>query len=410
MVRRAERDGFPGDPESVYLTSGASAGVSNILQLLIAAPTDGVLIPIPQYPLYTAALALCVRHCSDVPSDEADLRGRTRRNNAHPVEYFLDEGQAWQPQVDGLKEDVAKARASGVNPKAMVVISPGNPVGNCLSREAMESIVKFCHSERLVLMADEVYQTNIFEPSERPFISFRKVVLELGEPYASEVELVSFHSLSKGQTGECGRRGGYFELLNFDKDVTDQVYKLASIQLCPPLQGQIGIDVLVHPPQKGEPSYDKFKEETDAIQATLKQRSEILVDSFNDLEGVTCNKAQGALYLFPRLRVPKKAEEEAKRQGRKVDALYCMELLEKTGICVSRDSTVVVHRGLADPCRILRRRSCPGLGSARNPARCISGRPSSPRGRKSTPTGSRAFTTTSSGATPTRPPPNLDCL
>lgn len=109
-------------------------------------------------------------------------------------------------------------------------------------------------------MADEVYQTNVYR-DDRQFVSFKKVVCDMKSP----VELVSFHSISKGIIGECGRRGGYFELYNFDDQVVDQLYKLSSISLCPNAQGQIMVDLMVKPPAEGDESYENFKTECDSI-------------------------------------------------------------------------------------------------------------------------------------------------
>ncbi|BGP57841.1 alanine transaminase [Rhodotorula sphaerocarpa] len=307
-----ERDGHAADPNSIYLTAGASTGVSNLLQVLIAKPTDGVLIPIPQYPLYTAALAL---------------------NAARAVPYYLAEDADWGLDVADLKKNLAKAREEGTEVKAMVVINPGNPTGNCLTRENMEDIIRLCYEEGLVLMADEVYQSNVYAEAQ-PFVSFKKAVRDLGGPYADNVELVSFHSISKGQSGECGRRGGYFELTNFHPEAEEQIYKLASIQLCPSLQGQIGVEVLVNPPKEGDESYPQWQAEVGGISETLKQRSQVLVQAFRELEGITCNDANGAMYLFPTIQLPPKAIEAAEAKGMAPDAFYALELLEATGICV----------------------------------------------------------------------------
>ncbi|MBW0523602.1 hypothetical protein O181_063317 [Austropuccinia psidii MF-1] len=308
-----KRDGFFSDPESIYLTAGASVGVSNILQLILSSPADGVMIPIPQYPLYTAALAL---------------------NQARAVEYYLSESDQWAPDITQLEDVFSRHQANGTNIKAMVVISPGNPVGNCLDRSTMEAIIKFCYQHKIVLLADEVYQTNIFDPDQRPFISFKHVLLSMPTPISNNLNLVSFHSISKGQIGECGRRGGFFELVNIAPEVQEQVYKLASVQLCPPLAGQIGVDLQVLPPQVGSPSYELWKEEIDGISNELFNRSRLLAEAFNQLEGISCNSAQGAMYLFPRIRLPQKAYEAAEKAGKPVDEFYCMELLCKTGICI----------------------------------------------------------------------------
>ncbi|GAA5874311.1 hypothetical protein JCM16303_005806 [Sporobolomyces ruberrimus] len=311
-----ERDGHPSDASKIYITAGASVGVSNLLQALVSSPLDGVLIPIPQYPLYTAALAL---------------------NAARPVPYYLDESAEWGLDIEDLRKNVEKARHDGTVLKGMVVINPGNPTGNCLTLENMQDIIKLCYEERLVLMADEVYQDNIYHPG-KPFVSFKKALRDMPSEYADNVELVSFHSISKGQTGECGRRGGYFELTNFHPEAEEQIYKLASIQLCPSLGGQIGVDILVCPPKEGEESYPLWKKEKDGIAETLKGRSEVLVEAFRSLEGVTCNEAHGAMYLYPNITIPKKALAAAKAKGLSPDAFYCMELLEASGICTVNGS------------------------------------------------------------------------
>lgn len=194
-----------------------------------------------------------------------------------------------------MRKAVQDARAEGKDVRAVVVINPGNPTGQCLSLQNMEDIAKMAYEERLVLMADEVYQTNVFVneeyPTDKPFYSFKQVLRELGEPYASNLELISFHSLSKGQIGECGRRGGFFELVNFSDDAIDQIYKLASIQLCPGLQGQIGIDLMVNPPKEGDESYPEYHNQIMSVHKTLRERSTEICNAFKKWEGITCNPA-----------------------------------------------------------------------------------------------------------------------
>ena len=110
----------------------------------------------------------------------------------------------------------------------MVVINPGNPTGQVLKRSCLEQIVKICHEESILIMADEVYQANIYKEGQT-FISMRKVLHELGEPYRSEVELISMHSTSKGLIGECGLRGGYAECVNLSDRAIEMMYKIKSI-------------------------------------------------------------------------------------------------------------------------------------------------------------------------------------
>jgi alanine transaminase len=179
---------------------------------------DGCMIPIPQYPLYTATLAYV---------------------SATALPYYLQESENWTLNHSVLVETISKARESKTPIKALVIINPGNPTGACLSRSAIEQVIQLCYDESILLLADEVYQANIFEAEKKPFVSFKKVLRSMKEEVANGVEMISFHSISKGVSGECGRRGGYFEAVNMSEEVMEQVYKMASVSLCPPVTGQV---------------------------------------------------------------------------------------------------------------------------------------------------------------------------
>ena len=102
----------------------------------------------------------------------------------------------------------------------------------------------------MVILADEVYQDNIYT-QDAPFISIRKVLAEMGDPFSRSVELISMHSTSKGLMGECGLRGGYMETLNLDPYVEKILYKLKSIELCSNTVGQLATYLMVTPPKAG---------------------------------------------------------------------------------------------------------------------------------------------------------------
>lgn len=205
-------------------------------------------------------------------------------------------------------------------------------------------VLRLAHKKRLVVLADEVYQPNIYT-ANRPFVSFKKVLMEFQSSsqeqeraIASEVELASFHSISKGFTGKCGRRGGYFELTNFDSVVRAEIYKTPSISLCPPVQGQIGVDVMAKPLQKGELSYELWTSERESIMQTLRERSRKMQVAFSALPRMKCGEAHGSMYLFPEIDLPSKAIEAAVQAGRKPDEFCAFELLDATGICVIAES------------------------------------------------------------------------
>jgi alanine transaminase len=177
-----ERDGYPSDPATIFLTGGASAGVSLLINMLISSPNAGILIPIPQYPLYTASLA---------------------QHQGIPIPYHLDESSGWSTSISAIEEALEKAHKEGVIAKGLVIINPGNPTGALLDEATQEKLVDLCEKYSLVLLADEVYQVNLHHPDSHPFTSFKKVVAQKQSP----IPLVSFHSISKGVSGECGRRG-----------------------------------------------------------------------------------------------------------------------------------------------------------------------------------------------------------
>lgn len=134
--------------------------------------------------------------------------------------------------------------------------------------------------------------------------------------------------------GECGRRGGYMELTNICESAKEQLYKLASISLCSNIEGQAMVALMTNPPQPGDVSYDRYCAERHDILSSLKRRAVKLVAAYNDLEGVTCNPTDGALYTFPQIRLPLAAVNAAEAQGMTPDTLYCLEMLRETGVVV----------------------------------------------------------------------------
>ena len=163
-------------------------------------------------------------------------------------------------------------------------------------------------------------------------MSAKKVALET--PGCENLQLVSFHSTSKGLIGECGRRGGYMELHNIDRYVQSQVFKLASCSLCSTVSGQVMTSLMVKPPKLGDESYDLFSKEEHEIFAGMKRRSKALVDGLNKVDGITCNEAEGAMYAFPKVELSNKAIACAEKQEMSPDVFYCLSLLNETGICV----------------------------------------------------------------------------
>uniref|UniRef100_G3PYW9 Alanine aminotransferase 1 n=1 Tax=Gasterosteus aculeatus aculeatus TaxID=481459 RepID=G3PYW9_GASAC len=312
VARYIERrdGGGPCDPDDVYLTTGASDGIVTMLKLLVCgkgATRTGVMISIPQYPLYSAALA------------ELD---------AVQINYYLNEEKCWSLDISELQRALDEARRH-CNPRALCIINPGNPTGQVQSRQCIEDVIRFAAQERLFLMADEVYQDNVYADGCR-FHSFKKVLFEMGPEYSDTVELAFFPL----HLQMCGFRGGYMEIINMDEEVRAQLSKLVSVRLCPPVPGQALMDLVVNPPQPGEPSHEKFIKERTATISALAEKAKLTEQVLNTVQGISCNPVQGAMYSFPRITIPEKAVKEATDKGQQPDMFYCMKMLEETGICL----------------------------------------------------------------------------
>lgn len=319
------RDGYPCEPTHLALTTGASEGVKRVLGALVRGPSDGVLIPSPQYPLYSATLTM--------------LGGTA-------VYYELDEAANWTVSLAALERSVAEAKAAGVGLRALCLINPGNPVGAVLGADELALILSFAALHGLVVLADEVYQANVYADG-LAFHSCKKVLRDLqggvravpsgldASAVAAKLgaaQLISFHSTSKGLLGECGERGGYLEFVGFSQEVIDVFTKVAASSLSSGTIGQIFVGLMVTPPQPTEPSYPAFHEESSRIFAGLRRRAHLASTELNAIDGLSSAPIQGAMYAFPSVRLPAAFVQHARDEGVPPDELWCLQLLEQTGI------------------------------------------------------------------------------
>jgi aspartate/methionine/tyrosine aminotransferase len=293
------RDGIPADAEAIYLTDGASKAAQSVLRLLIAGDRDGVLVPTPQYPLYSATITLY---------------------GGAQVPYPLDEASQWKLSMDAIERAHDEARARGIRVRGIVVINPGNPTGSVLDQQNVEQVLEFARTRGLSVLADEVYQDDIYSSGDR-FVSFASVLERRG---IRDVSLFSFNSVSKGYLGECGHRGGYLECRNVPRDVQDEITKLQSVSLCANSVGQIATYLLVRPPRPGDPSHALYDRERREVLEALRRKADIVERGLNAVPGIRCNRVTGAMYAFPQITLPKGVTDDE----------YCLALLEETGICV----------------------------------------------------------------------------
>jgi aspartate/methionine/tyrosine aminotransferase len=304
-----KRDGFTdhdsdlqSNPDYIFLTDGASEGAKAVLELIIADENDGIMIPTPQYPLYSATI---------------------RRCGGKQVNYYPDEEHGWLIERSALEDAYAKAMKTGINLKTLVVINPANPTGAILDSNSISEIIEFAMDHELSIIADEVYQDNLYG---KEFTSFAKAVGE------KNISLFSLHSVSKGFHGECGHRGGYLEVRNPprileppDSQFIDLLFKLASVNLCSNTIGQALVYLMVNPPTNDSDAYHQYQEEKQTILDDLYDKGTMIKNTFNKMEGMECFGEIGAMYLFPRMnKLPAGTD----------DFDYCMALLEETGLCV----------------------------------------------------------------------------
>uniref|UniRef100_A0AAY4A0F1 alanine transaminase n=1 Tax=Denticeps clupeoides TaxID=299321 RepID=A0AAY4A0F1_9TELE len=319
FISRRDR-GVPSSPENIFITSGSQQALMLVLRLFVhgkGSLQTGIMTPVPSSPLFNMALS--------------SLGGAM-------VPYHLCEEEGWTLRLDEMRRALATARRH-CNPMGLYVINPGNPVGQVQSQKSIEDVIRFAAEEKLFLLADEVYQDSVHDPTAE-FVSYKRVLHEMGPPYSNTVELASFNSASKGFMGECGLRGGYVEFVNLDSAVMGHVYTLFSTEACTAVMGQIALDIMANPPRSGDASYTAFFEagEVQNRRNTLNNNAKRVQETLNSLDGMSCQPIRGGIYAFPQLHLPARAVAKAEEAGVAPDLLYCMLLLEEMGLCVGPGS------------------------------------------------------------------------
>ncbi len=251
-------DGFPRfDVDDVYLGNGVSELITMTLQALLD-NGDQVLIPSPDYPLWTASTSLA---------------GGT------PVHYLCDETQNWQPDVADLESKITERT------KALVVINPNNPTGAVYGREILSQMVDLARKHQLLLLADEIYDKILYGDAKH--ISLATL--------APDMLCLTFNGLSKAYR-VAGYRAGWLAITG-PKDhagsFIEGINLLANMRLCPNVPAQHAIQVALGGHQSIE----------DLVLpgGRLLEQRDVAWTKLNDIEGVSCVKPDGALYVFPRL-------------------------------------------------------------------------------------------------------------
>lgn len=250
--------GFPQlDVEDIYLGNGVSELITITMQALLN-DGDEVLIPAPDYPLWTAMTSLA---------------GGT------PVHYMCDEANGWQPDIDDIEARITP------NTKALVVINPNNPTGAVYSREVLEELVALARRHRLLLLADEIYDRILYDGNKHTPLA----------AVAPDMLCLTFNGLSKAYR-VAGFRAGWVAITgpkDHAKGFLEGVNLLASTRLCPNVPAQHAIQVALG-------GYQSINDLVLPGGRLLEQR-DTAVETLNAIPGVSCVQPKGALYAFPRL-------------------------------------------------------------------------------------------------------------
>lgn len=258
IMQECQKIGIPGvGVNDIYLGNGASELISMATQALLN-QGDEVLIPAPDYPLWTAAVSL---------------------SGATPVHYLCDEDNGWQPSIEDI---VGKITA---NTKAIVIINPNNPTGAVYSRDMLEQLVAIAEAHSLVVFADEIYSKILYDDAVHiPVGSLKADILCLTFNGLSKAyRLAGFRSGWLIVSGAKDRAGDYIEGLNI----------LSSMRLCANVPAQ-------HAIQTALGGYQSINELILPGGRLLEQR-DLAYKMLNEIPGVSCTKPAGAIYMFPRL-------------------------------------------------------------------------------------------------------------
>ncbi|KAJ7806359.1 hypothetical protein B0H14DRAFT_3484170 [Mycena olivaceomarginata] len=238
------------------------------------------------------------------------------------IPYNLDETSGWSTDPASIEAALTKAKAEGTTPKALV-INPGNPTGALLNSSAMEELVLLCGRHSLVPPHRRGTRTTSTTRKTTRYHVLEASRARFGEVGAAgQVPLVSFHSISKGVSGDCGRRGGYFELTNVSAEVWALVYKLVSVGPVPAAQrARLGWIAWSAHPKKVTllPALEIRRPYT--IHAALVSRTILIMQCLNALLGVLVRPAPRSPLPLPRIMLSARTIAAVKEAGKEPDAL-----------------------------------------------------------------------------------------
>jgi alanine-synthesizing transaminase len=243
--------------DDIYLGNGASELIVMAANALLD-DGDEMLVPSPDYPLWTAATSL---------------------SGGKPVHYRCDEANGWMPDLDDIRAKITS------NTKGLVVINPNNPTGALYSDELLSGLVQIARDHGLVLLADEVYDKVLYEGEKHTSMA----------SLSTDVLTLTFNSLSKAYRA-CGYRAGWMVISgdkSCAKDYIEGLNMLANLKLGSNVPGQWAIQTALG----GYQSINDLVKEG----GRLRRQRDLAYELITAIPGVTCVKPKAALYMFPRL-------------------------------------------------------------------------------------------------------------
>jgi alanine-synthesizing transaminase len=258
VVHYSQEKHLPGvTVDDVYLGNGASELIVMSMNALLN-DGDEVLIPAPDYPLYTAAVAL---------------------SGGTPVHYLCDEKSDWMPDIADIRAKITPRT------KAIVVINPNNPTGALYPESLLQQIVDVARQHQLIVFADEIYDKTLYDGNVHTSIA----------SLADDVLFLTFNGLSKNYRS-CGYRAGWMVVSGEKRHARDYIEglnMLASMRLCSNTPGQLAIQTALG-------GYQSIKDLV-APSGRLCRQRDLAYRLLSDIPGVSVVKPKAALYMFPRL-------------------------------------------------------------------------------------------------------------
>jgi alanine-synthesizing transaminase len=258
VMHETQKQGIAGVTlDDIYLGNGASELITMATNALLD-NGDELLLPMPDYPLWTAATSL---------------------SGGTPVHYLCDEANGWMPNLDDIRAKITPRT------KGIVVINPNNPTGVLYSDALLKSIVEIAREHGLVILADEVYDKVLYDGVKHTALA----------SLSTDVLTLTFNSLSKSYRS-CGYRAGWMVVSGNKKNATDYIEglnMLSNMKLCSNVPGQWAIQTALG----GYQSINDLVCEG----GRLRRQRDLAYELITAIPGVSCVKPQAALYMFPKL-------------------------------------------------------------------------------------------------------------